>query len=163
MQPGALGAIEGIGCLYGLTHDPEPGDREGRDMGMLVNAWLAAASRGFVNSLQGNARGTIVAQVFPSERSLSTPMVKEASDLAAARGGSALSPAMLEGFAAAKVMVAALQAAGANPTRQRITAALNAMNKLNLGGLELGFSPSDHTGLDFVDLSIVAEDGRFLR
>ncbi|HEU5296507.1 MAG TPA: ABC transporter substrate-binding protein [Burkholderiaceae bacterium] len=121
------------------------------------------ASRGFVNSLQGNARGTIIAQVFPSERSMSTPMVKEANDLAAARGGIGLSPAMLEGFAAAKVLVAALRAAGANPTRQKITDALNAMHKLDLGGLELGFSSTDHTGLDFVDLSIVAEDGRFLR
>jgi len=121
------------------------------------------ASRGFVNSLQGYARGTIIAQVFPSERSLSIPMVKEVHDLAAARGAADLSPAILEGFAAAKVLGAALRAAGANPTRQKITAALNAMHKLDLGGLELGYSADDHTGLDFVDLSIVAEDGRFLR
>ena len=37
------------------------------------------------------------------------------------------------------------------------------MNKLDLGGLELGYSPSDHTGLDFVDPSIIGADGNFRR
>lgn len=121
------------------------------------------ASGGFIKSLGANARGVIVTQVFPSERSIAFPMVKEAQGLASAKAGTALSPAMLEGFAAAKVLVEGLQRAGKNPTRERLRAALEGIRNFNLGGLEVGYGPEDHTGLDFVDLSIVGADGRFMR
>ena len=121
------------------------------------------ASSGFVKSLGSDARGVIVTQVFPSERSAGLPMVKEAQTLAAAKAGTPLSPAMLEGFAAAKVLVEGLQRAGRNPTRERLRTALESMKLYNLGGLEIGYGPDDHTGLEFVDLSIIGADGRFMR
>ncbi len=121
------------------------------------------ASGGFVKSLKENARGVIVTQVFPYERSLSAPIVKEAHDLAVAKGLEGVSPAMLEGFAAAKVLVVALKRAGPNPSRQKIQQSLETMNKVDIGGLEVSFSPDDHTGLQFVDLSIIGPDGKFRR
>ena len=45
---------------------------------------------------------------FTCERSISYPMVKEAIALAKAKGQNELSPAALEGFASAKVLVEAL-------------------------------------------------------
>ena len=120
------------------------------------------ASGGFVKSLGDNARGVIVTQVFPYERSITYPMVKEAQELAKSKGGE-ISPAMLEGYAAAKVLVEALRRAGPKPSRDRIHAALDGMRKYDLGGLEVSFSPEDHTGLDFADLSIIGNDGRFRR
>lgn len=121
------------------------------------------ASGGFVKSLGANAAGTIVTQVFPYERSLAVAMVKEAMDLAKAKGLEGVSPAMLEGFAAAKVLVAGLQRTGPNPTRVRLRDALEGLSKLDIGGLEVGFGPNDHTGLEFVDLSIIDASGRFKR
>ncbi len=121
------------------------------------------ASGGFVKSLGANASGTIVTQVFPYERSLAVAMVKEAMDLAKAKGLEGVSPAMLEGFAAAKVLVAGLQRTGPNPTRARLRDALEGLSKLDIGGLEVGFGPADHTGLEFVDLSIIDASGRFKR
>jgi branched-chain amino acid transport system substrate-binding protein len=121
------------------------------------------ASGGFVKSLKENARGVIVTQVFPYERSLSAPIVKEANDLAVAQGLDGVSPAMLEGFAAAKVLVIALRRAGPNPTRVKLQQALDGMSKVDIGGLEISYSPTDHTGLDFVDLSIIGADGKFRR
>jgi ABC-type branched-subunit amino acid transport system substrate-binding protein len=120
------------------------------------------ASGGFVKSLGDNARGVIVTQVFPSERSIAYPMVKEAQELARSKG-SEVSPAMLEGYAAAKVLVEALRRAGPKPSRDKIQAALEGMRKFDLGGLELSFSTADHTGLDFADLSIIGNDGKFKR
>lgn len=120
------------------------------------------ASGGFAKSLGDQARGVIVAQVFPYERSISFPMVKEAQELAKARGGE-VSPAMLEGFAGAKVLVEALRRAGPKPTREKIQLALEGMHKFDLGGLEVSYSAQDHTGLDFADLSIIGSDGKFKR
>ena len=55
------------------------------------------------------------------------------------------------------------EVAAPRPSRERILAALNAMDYLDLGGLEIGYSPTDHTGLDFADLSIIGADGKFRR
>ena len=70
---------------------------------------------------------------------------------------------VLEGFAAAKVLVAALRRAWPSPSRVKIQQALETMNKVDIGGLEVSFSPNDHTGLEFVDLSIIGPDGKFRR
>jgi hypothetical protein len=37
------------------------------------------------------------------------------------------------------------------------------MKKFDLGGLEVSYSPTHHTGLEFADLSIIGADGRFRR
>jgi ABC-type branched-subunit amino acid transport system substrate-binding protein len=88
--------------------------------------------------------------------------VKEAMVLAKEKNVE-LSPAMLEGYAAAKVLVEGLRRAGPNPTRAKVVAALETLNKFDIGGLEVSFSSSDHTGLDFADLSIIGIDGKFKR
>lgn len=117
------------------------------------------ASSGFIQSLGDASRGVIVTQVFPNERSMATPMVKEAMALAR---GKELSPAMLEGYASAKVLIEALRRAGPKPTRARILAALEGLRDYDLGGLEVSYSAQDHSGIDYADLSIISE-GRFKR
>ena len=125
------------------------------------------ASAGFVKSLGDVARGVIVSQVLPPERSLATPMVREAQELARAVGsaGPEITPALLEGFAGAKVLVEGLRRAAAKRdlTRAGLQLALESITRFDLGGLELSYSASDHTGLDYADLSIIGADGRFRR
>ena len=120
------------------------------------------ASGGFVKSLGTDARGVIVTQVFPYERSYAYGFIKEAMGLAKERNLE-LSPAMLEGYAGAKVLVEGLRRAGPNPTRTRLAAALDNLRGYDLGGLEINYSPDNHTGLDFADLSIIGIDGKFKR
>lgn len=120
------------------------------------------ASTGFVGSLGPQARGVIVTQVFPNEHSYAYGLTKEAMDLARKKGED-VSPAMLEGFAAAKVLVEGLRRAGPNPTRAKLLAGLEALKKYDLGGLEINYGPDSHTGLEFADLSIIGADGRFKR
>lgn len=120
------------------------------------------ASSGFVKSLGDSARGVIVTQVFPYERSYAYGFIKEALALAKQKNME-LTPAMLEGYAAAKVLVEGLRRAGPNPTRPKLVAALESMRNFDIGGLEVNYSPEDHTGLDFADLSIIGQDGKFKR
>jgi ABC-type branched-subunit amino acid transport system substrate-binding protein len=121
------------------------------------------ASDGFIQQLGQYARGTIVTQVFPNERSVAYLLNKEALDLAKAQGMAGVSPAMMEGFAAAKVLVEGLRRAGPNPTPIKLRDALEGLQKFDLGGLTVSYSPTDHTGLDFADLSIIDSSGRFMR
>ncbi|MBS0445003.1 MAG: ABC transporter substrate-binding protein [Proteobacteria bacterium] len=121
------------------------------------------AASGFVKQMGDYAYGTIVSQVFPSERSAATPLVAEAAALLKAKGAGELSPAMMEGYAAAKVLVEGLKRAGPAPTREKLIAALNGMSRYDLGGMELNYSPTNHSGLDFSDLSIIDREGHFRR
>ncbi|MED5618199.1 ABC transporter substrate-binding protein [Ideonella sp. BN130291] len=121
------------------------------------------ASGGFIKLMGDNARGTIVSQVFPYERSLSAPIVKEAYDLAMAKGMTEVTPAMLEGYAGAKVLVEGLKRAGPSPSRQKLRDTLETMGRVNIGGLEVNYSPKSHTGLLYADLSIIGPDGKFRR
>ena len=120
------------------------------------------ASSGFIQQLGDASKGVIVTQVFPNERSVANPMVKEALGMARAKGMNELSPASLEGFASAKVLVEGLRRAGPKPTRARVVAALESIRGYDIGGLEVSYSPTDHSGIDFADLSIIS-DGRFKR
>lgn len=119
------------------------------------------ASGGFIKLLGPDAPGVIVSQVLP--KSMNVPLVREATRLAKAHKIDDLSPAMLEGFASAKVLVEALRRAGAKPTRERIQIALEGMQRFDLGGMEISYSSTNHTGLDFADLAIIGPNGKFLR
>lgn len=119
------------------------------------------ASGGFIQLLGEDASGVIVSQVLP--KSMNVPLVREATRLAKARNIDDLSPAMLEGFASAKVLVEALRRAGTKPTRERIQVALESMSRFDLGGMEISYSTTNHTGLDFADLSIIGSSNKFRR
>ena len=121
------------------------------------------ASAEFVRALGENARGVIVTQLFPYERSTSMPLVREAQALYKARGRSELTPSQLEGFAAAKLLVEGLRRAGKDLSRESLLKALDSLQRVDLGGLELSFGPHNHSGLEFTDVSIIGPDGKFWR
>jgi branched-chain amino acid transport system substrate-binding protein len=139
--------------------------------GVTVATLSNNAASGFVKELGPQATGVIVSQVFPSERSMATPMIAEAAKLAAAKNINQLTPAMIEGFAAAKVLVIALKKAAADTkgsiTRVSIKKALESFNRVDigggLGGASVSYSPTDHSGLEYVDLSYIGPDGTFRR
>lgn len=121
------------------------------------------ASEGFIKLLGEHARGVIVTQVFPNERAMNYRLIKEAQELAKAKGLHGVSPAMVEGFAAAKVLIEGLRRAGPKPTPSGLRDALETLQKFDVGGLEVSYSATDHSGLDFADLSIIGSDGKFMR
>ena len=149
---GLQSACNNIRSASGAQRAIQAGDRKTRE----------ERSAGFIKSLGDIAHGTVVSQVFPSERALAVPMVKEAADLAKTKGIE-LTPPTLEGFAAAKVLVEGLRRAGRDPTRAGLKKALETFARFDLGGLELSYTPTNHTGLDYADLSIIGQDGKFMR
>lgn len=128
------------------------------------------AAKGFIDALGEHAQGVIVSQVFPSERRLASPMIAEAARLASAKNVKQLTPAMIEGYAASKVLVAALRRAAKDKdgvTRASFKRALESFSRVDIGGgvggTELSYTPNDHSGLDYVDLSYIGDDGTFRR
>jgi branched-chain amino acid transport system substrate-binding protein len=120
------------------------------------------ASTGFIKALGKDGVGTVVSQVFPNERNESTELVREARRLSMAAKKGTLTPAMMEGYAAAKVLVEGLRRA--KPlTREGIRNGLESIQGFNLGGPIVSYSATDHTGVEFVEMSIVSRSGTFMR
>ncbi len=119
------------------------------------------AATGFIKAVGAQGVGTVVSQVFPNERNESTELVREARRLAVAAKTGPLTPAMMEGYAAAKILVEGLRRA--RPlTREGIRNGLESIQGFNLGGPVVSYSPTDHTGVEFVEMSIVSRSGTFM-
>ena len=122
------------------------------------------SSSSFVKSLGPNGRGVIVTQVFPNPQMVTTPISLEMQRLARDGGGKvAVSHQAMEGFAAAKVLVEGLKRAGRNLTRPGLLSALENLRDFDLGGLSVGYGPNDHTGTEYVELSMISRGGEFLQ
>ncbi|MGL1451777.1 ABC transporter substrate-binding protein, partial [Vibrio parahaemolyticus] len=82
--------------------------------------------------------------------------------LAKAAGRNELTPAQLEGFAAARLIVEALKRAGKDLSRDNLVKVLEGA-RFDLGGLQVHYTDKDHSGLEFTDVSIIGPDGKFWR
>jgi branched-chain amino acid transport system substrate-binding protein len=119
------------------------------------------SSAGYVKDLGKDARGVIVTQVYPYPASDLTAASKEFRHLAEAYD-LAQSYSAMEGFLAAKVMTEALRRAGPNPTNQSVIAALENMN-YDVGGFSFAFAGHGRSGNDFMEMTMITRNGKFLR
>jgi branched-chain amino acid transport system substrate-binding protein len=105
--------------------------------------------------------GTIVVQVVPDPR-VKTSAVTREYHTAMAKCGSQAPPSVsgLEGYISARVLVEGLKRPGAPATRETLITALENMGKIDLGGMEVSYSPTNREGTSFVELLIISKDGR---
>jgi ABC-type branched-subunit amino acid transport system substrate-binding protein len=109
-------------------------------------------------------RGVGVSQVVPFPWNLSARVVKEYQQLLeASTGKQNYSFTSLEGFIAAKVLVEGLRRTGSDLTRERFINAMEQMRDYDVGGYTVSFSPTDHNGSKFVELTVIGKDEIFLR
>lgn len=119
------------------------------------------SSGAYVKELGEYARGVMVTQVVPYPFDARDPIGREFQAFARENQITPSYTAM-EGYVSARIMVEALKRAGKNPTRESVVAAFESMN-LNFGGYQVGYSPSTRTGSEFVDLTMISRDGKFIR
>ncbi|WP_297339403.1 MULTISPECIES: ABC transporter substrate-binding protein [Pseudophaeobacter] len=67
----------------------------------------------------------------------------------------------LEGYLTGRLALAALDAAGADLTRQSYLEALGGLQTLDFGGVTMTFGPDDNQGMDSVFLTRITKDGGF--
>ena len=67
----------------------------------------------------------------------------------------------LESYIAAKVTVEALRRAGPKLSRENFMQALDGLKSFDTGGYVVGFSPSNHNGSSFVELTVIGRDQKF--
>lgn len=111
------------------------------------------------------AHGLGIVQVVPDPASRSLPITRELQDdyKKFAPRNVALNHTLLEGYLAGKVLVEGLRRAGPNPTRRKLTDALNGMRDYDAGGINIRFSPASHSGSEYLDITILNREGKILR
>ena len=117
-------------------------------------------TQALLNELGRDARGVAISQVMPLPFSAKLPLV--ADYLAAGKAqGRKFEPNYggIEGFVAARTLVAGLQQAGGNATPESLATALENMPELNLGGFFIHFSDKSHAGSKYVDMTILTAEG----
>jgi branched-chain amino acid transport system substrate-binding protein len=88
--------------------------------------------------------------------------VKEYLDLAKRSGKVDVNFSSLEGFIAAKILVEGLRRAGKDPTREKFIAGMEGISNFEIGGFLVKFSPENHNGSQYVDLSMIGREGKFI-
>lgn len=111
------------------------------------------------------AHGLGIVQVVPDPNSRSLNITRDLQDdfKKYAPRGIELNHTLLEGYLAGKVLVEGLKRAGPNPTRKKVREALETIRDYDAGGLIIRFSPSSHSGSDFLDITILSKEGKVLR
>jgi branched-chain amino acid transport system substrate-binding protein len=120
------------------------------------------SSDAFVKNLGPAGAGVIVTQITPAPDLMTTRLGQEFK-LAAKASGTTVSYTAMEGYVNAKVLVEGLRRAGRNLTRDGFIRALESMQRVDLGGILITYSENDHTGSDFIELTMIGKDGRWVR
>jgi ABC-type branched-subunit amino acid transport system substrate-binding protein len=119
------------------------------------------SSGAYVTELAEHARGIVVTQVMPYPFDSRDAIGREFQQFAKETGIKE-SYAAMEGYLSARIMTEALKRAGKNPSRESLVTGFESL-KLNMGGFQVGYSPTSRTGSDFVDLTMISKNGKFIR
>ena len=121
-------------------------------------------SQALADSLGPEGPGVVISQVMPFPWHRATPIVSEYQNTMRAAGIKDLNFSSLEGFVAAKVFAEGLRRAGRELTREKLLHALESINANNFetGGYDVNFSPTNHNGSKYVDMTVITKDAKFL-
>lgn len=119
-------------------------------------------SKALADELGPAGMGVVISQVVPFPYIPSTPVVREYQQRMKEAGQTELDFSSMEGFLIGKVFVEGVRRAGKNLTRDAFITALESMKDVNLGGFEINYSPRDHSGSKYTDLTIIGTGGRFV-
>jgi branched-chain amino acid transport system substrate-binding protein len=121
-----------------------------------------SGSSQIVQNLGPLAQGMVFAQVVPSPWERKREIAREYQDAARkAKADAEFSYGGLEGYMTAKALGLALKASGKDLSRAGFIKTLE-NSSFDLGGIRVRYAPGEHEGSRFVDLSMVARDGRFI-
>lgn len=111
-----------------------------------------------------NAHGLGISQVVPYPYRPQLPVVREYQSLLKKYApGAEVNYTSFEQFLGAKVLVEALRRAGPAPTRAKVLKALESLQSYDLGGITLGYSPTDRIGSRYVEVTVIGSNGRLMK
>jgi len=120
-------------------------------------------SKALADELGDVGAGVTISQVVPFPYIPSSAIVREYQQRMTEAGYKDFDFSSMEGFLAAKVFTEGLRRAGRALTRDSLVTALESIREYNMGGFYVNYSPKNHEGSRFTDLTLIARGGRFVR
>jgi ABC-type branched-subunit amino acid transport system substrate-binding protein len=131
-------------------------------LGVPVYTLSLSVGSAVLKALGDDARGLAVSRATPYPWRATTPLARE-FNAAMEKIDKPVDYDHYLGYINAKVLIAGLRAAGRNVTPVSLAAALEKMNRLDLGGHTFSFGPQNHHGSNFVEITVVGPNGNFIR
>lgn len=110
-------------------------------------------SKPLMEALGEAAVGLTVAQVVPHPRYSALPVVQAYQVALKKLDGTEPNYSSLEGYINGRILLEGLRRTGRNGNREKLIEAMQTMRPYDLGGFEVSYSPTNHIGSDFVELS----------
>jgi ABC-type branched-subunit amino acid transport system substrate-binding protein len=147
--------------LYKATSDfIKLARKSGMAASMVSNSFPGASPLAMELGKEGF--GVIVATVVPPPWKRSLPIVLEyQADIEKLLGRKEYSFTSLESYIGAKALVEVLRRAGPRLTREGFERELDGLRDFDVGGYVVGFSPTNHNGSAFAELTVIGRDLKF--
>lgn len=123
---------------------------------------FSVASLDVINrELKDRARGIVLAQIMPSLRNTSIPVVVEyLQHLRDKDPAAAPSASQFEGFVHARLLVEGLQRTGRDLNTERFISTMQSAREIAFGRFTARYAPGSHNGSNYVELAIIDAEGR---
>lgn len=120
-------------------------------------------SNALAQELGDGAAGVYVTQVVPTPDDTEIPVVAEYRAAIGEIDPDAVPGFVsLEGYLAGRLAIVALEACGAELSRECFLDSYYALQSIDLSGVSLNYGPGDNQGSDAVLLTVIDQDGRFM-
>ena len=104
----------------------------------------------------------MISEVVPFPWAEASAVQREYAQAMRKAGVPTRSFASMEGFIAAKVLTEGLRRAGRDLSRAKLVGALETLRDWDAGGFRVSFSPENHHGTHFVEMTMLGTGGRFV-
>ncbi|MES2945316.1 MAG: ABC transporter substrate-binding protein [Pseudomonadota bacterium] len=131
-------------------------------LGVPVYTFSLSVGSAILKALGDDARGLAVSRATPYPWRATTPLARDFKILM----DKAAKPVDYDHFAGyinGRVLIEGLRGAGKKPTPESLTLAMEKLNPLDLGGYLMAYSPQNHHGSNFVEITVVGPNGDFMR
>lgn len=117
-------------------------------------------SQALADTLGEHGEGVVISQVVPFPWKNSTPLVGEFAK-AMKKANKEINFSNLEGYMAAKLFTEGLRRAGRDLSRDKLIRALESIQDFDMGGFNVNFSPNNHNGSRYVDMTMILKGRTF--
>lgn len=120
-----------------------------------------ASLDGINRELKDKARGIVLAQIMPSLRNNSIPVVVEYLQHLKEKDPAAVpSASQFEGFVHARLLVEGLRRTGRELNTERFISTMQSAREIAFGRFTARYAPGSHNGSNYVELAIIDAEGR---
>jgi branched-chain amino acid transport system substrate-binding protein len=108
------------------------------------------------------AQGVAITMVFPNPTNAKLVLVRNYQAAMRATNQTEFTSGSLESYVNTLVLAEGLERAGRDVTRAKLRSALAGLRNLDIGGFAVDYQSAPYVGSKFVDLGVLAKDGRLI-